>query len=339
MIHFVIVGILVVASTAGLYRFVFDNPNFSLLPAQASTQAVFIDELFQIHWLVISFFVSLIIVFLLYSVIVFRRKAGDEGDGEHFEGNTQLEIMWILLPLILVLVVAVIGAQTLDKVEMRSTNELEVKVIASQWNWRFEYPEYDLTSDVLVIPLNQPVLLKLTSEDVIHSFWVPEFRVKQDVLPGGEDFIKELRITPTKINDFKIRCAELCGQRHYAMLADVKVVSEFEFDNWIVEQSGECVLSAEECGNRWANQFGCVACHSIDGSKIVGPSWLGLFESEVPLVGGTTVFGDEDYIRRSILEPDFQIHEGFVNLMPSTFGETLTTEQIDQIIAFIISLK
>ncbi len=337
MIHFVIVGVLVLLSTYGLYNFVLTNE--ILLPIQASEQAIPIDNLFEIQWFFISFFFSLIVIFLLYSVVVFRRKKGDDGAGEHFEGNTVLEIVWTVVPLIIVLFLALKGSEALAEVERRDPNAYEVTVVASQWNWRFEYPDGE-TSNTLVLPLDTQILLRMYSNDVIHSFWVPEFRVKQDILPGGGEYIRELRITPNQLGDFKIRCAELCGQLHYSMLADVSVISQDDFDFWIKEQGGGCESDDVTCGKLWVDQNACTACHSLTGEVIVGPSWKGLYGSDVKLNDGSTVVADEEYIRSSILQPDYQVHEGFSGiLMPSTFSESLTSEQIDQIIAFIQSLE
>ena len=337
MIHFLIVGVLVLGSTYALYTYVLTND--VLLPKQASMQAVAIDQLFQLHWLFISFFVSLIVVFVLYSVIVFRRKKGEQGDGAYFEGNTPLEIVWTIIPLGIVLFLAYRGAQTLGQVELRKSDAIEINVVAQQWSWRFDYPD-GFSSDRLVLPVDKQILLRLHSEDVIHSFWVPEFRVKQDVLPGGEEFIRELRITPIKTGLYKVRCAELCGSQHYAMLADVVVMEESGYEDWVALQSAACELSDAECGQKWATQFGCLACHSIDGTKIVGPTWFDLFGHQVTLSDGSTVTADEEYIRMSILDPNAQVVQDFSpDVMPGTFGDRLTDEQINQIIAFIKSLS
>jgi cytochrome c oxidase subunit 2 len=337
MIHFLIVGVLVLGSTYALYTYVLTND--ILLPVGASQQAVAIDELFQVHWFFISFFLSLIVVFILYSVIVFRRKKGEQGDGAYFEGNTPLEIAWTIIPLGIVLFLAYRGAQTLGDVELRKSDAIEISVVAQQWAWRFDYPD-GFSSDKLVLPEGKQILLRLHSEDVIHSFWVPEFRVKQDVLPGGEDFVRELRITPNQQGTFKVRCAELCGSQHYAMRADVVVMDPAGYADWVLEQTGTCELSDAECGQKWATQYGCLACHSTDGTKIVGPTWLDLFGHQVLLNDGTTVMADENYLHNSIMDPNMQVVAEFSpDIMPGNFSERLTDEQIAQIIAFIQSLS
>ena len=337
MIHYVIVSILVIISTllirTGLHR-------VNLLPAQASAEAKTVDWLFGVHIDLISFLFSLIVVFILYSLIVFRKKKGDESDGAFFEGNSTLEVIWTIVPLGIVLFLAFTGANSLADIERRDPDALKVDVIASQWSWRFEYPAYNIISNELYLPLNQQVLLRMQSTDVIHSFWVPEFRVKQDVLPGGKDFIRELRITPTQIGDFKVRCAELCGREHYAMVADVFVVSAEDFESWVEKAQAECDLGPVGCGERWAITYGCFSCHSVDGTTLVGPTWQGLFGSTVNLSDGTSVLADEDYLLESIIDPNAKIHEGFnAGVMPQTFGNTIPESDLNDIIEFIKNLQ
>jgi cytochrome c oxidase subunit 2 len=336
MIHLIIVAILVALSTFLLGYFL---TNADLLPAQASQQAVTIDGLMGIHFWLIAFFFSLIVVFILYSVVVFRRRKGEQGDGVYSTGNTRLEIIWTVVPIGIVLWLAVIGSAYLANVERADPQAMQVDVFAAQWNWRFQYDNGVVSPD-LVLPVDRQVILRLHSEDVIHSFYVPEFRVKQDVLPGGDAYVRELRITPNQAGQFKVQCAEICGQLHYDMRADVIVVAQAEFDQWLEQQGGECDLEDAECGERWATQFGCVACHSQDGTVIVGPSWQGVFGSEEDLADGSSTLVDEAYLRESILDPNAQVVGGFApGIMPQNFAELLTDEQIDQIIAFIESLQ
>ena len=337
MIHYIIVSILVAIST---FLIQYGLTHIRLLPAQASVQAETVDWLFGIHIWLISFLFSLIVVFLLYSLIVFRKRKGDESDGPYITGNSKLEMIWTAGPLAIVLIVAFLGAQSLADIERRDPDALRVNVIASQWVWRFEYPGYNITSPDLVLPVDKQVVLLLQSTDVIHSFWVPEFRVKQDALPGGKNFIRELRVTPNEIGTYKVRCAELCGTQHYAMVADVRVVDQDEFDAWVAEAQLGCDLEASQCGERWATNYGCFSCHSIDGSELVGPTWLGLYQSTVTLQDGSTVQADEDYLRESIINPNAMIPEGFpAGVMPQNFGDQIPEEQINEIIEFIKSLQ
>lgn len=349
MIHLIIVSVLVIISTVLLGLFLTNAP---ILPVQASVQAETVDWLFGIHWWFIAFFFSLITVFILYSVIVFRRRKGERGDGQYTTGHHNLEIIWTVVPIAIVLWLAVVGGSTLADVERRDPQAITIDVYASQWVWRFEYtvtvpgqdgaPEVTtaVSSDTLYLPKDRQAVLRLHSTDVIHSFFVPEFRLKQDVLPGGEEFTRELRVTPKTAGTFMVRCAEICGRLHYDMQADVTVVAEEEFNAWLAEQSGDCNLTDAECGQRWAATYGCTACHSINGDAGVGPTWLGIFGSQEELTDGTSVTVDEAYLHESIIDPNAKIVAGFQpGIMPQTFGEQLTEEQIQQIIAFIMSLQ
>jgi cytochrome c oxidase subunit 2 len=335
MKHFVIAAILVVIVTALL---IVGLDRVQILPVQASLQANSIDSLFNLEFKVIAFLFSLIVVFMVYSVIFFRRKKGDDSDAAHIEGNRNLEVIWTLAPLATVLFFAYLGGESLAETLRPDPQALEIDVTASQWSWRFEYPDTGIVSTELMLPLDKQVLLRLSSTDVIHSFWVPEFRVKQDALPGGQDFIRDLRITPTEIGNYKVRCAELCGLQHAYMLADVKVISQADFDQWVNEQtsvSDDPVVR----GRQYAEQFGCLACHSTDGSTLVGPTWQGVFGHEVTLEDGSTVVSDEAYLRESILNPSAKIVSGFQNIMPPNIAADMSDAQLADIIEYIKSLR
>jgi len=227
-----------------------------------------------------------------------------------------------------------------------------VSVTGSQWRWTFEYPEQDVTTGRLVLPVDQPILLELESEDVLHSFWVPEFRVKQDLVPG---FMNTLRITPTELGDYKVRCAEICGTRHAEMLADVQVVSRQEFDQWVIDsQFRYSDLTPEERGRRFYEvDFDCSGCHSLDGTTLVGPTWQGLWMREEEMADGSTVVADEEYIRNSILNPNAHVVAGFnPDVMPPNYEERIAELEaeilqnegaeinvIDDLIAFIQTLE
>jgi cytochrome c oxidase subunit 2 len=305
-----------------------------LLPDLASEQGRYIDELFQVHTWIIAFLFALIMGFMLYSILVFRRKDGDESDAAHIEGNNKLEITWTVIPLITVLSVAAIGANTLSKVTAMDPQALEIKVVGQQWSWRFEYPEAGVVSDVLMLPLEQQALLLMESTDVIHSFWVPEFRVKQDLVPG---ITTEVRITPDELGEYTLRCAEVCGLQHTYMLADVKVVQEAEFSSWL---ASEAAIADDPVarGQKVYEQYGCKACHSIDGSQAVGPTFLGSYGRTVNLEDGTTVVADDTYLYQSIVDPNSQIVQGFAPAMPQNYSEQLSDEQISDVIEFIKSL-
>ena len=333
MKHYIIVGILVIAFTflihAGLV-------GIGLLPVQASLQATSIDQLIYVHVWIISFLFSLITVALSYSLIVFRRKKGETGEGAYFTGNNPLEITWTLIPLLAVIVLAYVGAGSLGVIRRIDPSAVVVKVIAQQWSWQFQYPDYGIVSTDLILPAGKQVDLQLTSRDVIHGFWIPEFRVKQDLVPGQTN---DLRLTPTMIGDYTLRCSVLCGLKHAYMLGKVKVLSLADFQAWITQQQSVVITDPAIRGQLLVSQNGCASCHSVDGTKGIGPTWARLYGSTVTLSDGTQVTADDQYLTNSINDPNLQIVKGFpANRMPD-FAGSFTPQQIADIIAYIKSLK
>lgn len=225
--HFVNAGVLVVIATVVLNWLLSSVLPF---PPQASTQSKIIDQLFSYHVLLIAFLFSLVVVFMLYSLVVFRRREGDDEDGEHFEGNTTLEIGWTVAPMALVILFAYLGVTSLNEITRPQENETVIRVEGFQWGWTFTYPD-GVVSEELVLQNNVPVKLEMYSRDVLHSFWVPAFRVKQDLVPGEQN-MKEIRFTPSLEGEYAVRCAELCGLSHWSMVRDVRVVSETAYQEW-----------------------------------------------------------------------------------------------------------
>ena len=333
MLHFFVVGILVIVTAILAY---FGVNILWVMPAEASTQAASIDWLWNIQMIAMSFLFALIVVPLVYSLIVFRRRKGETGEGEHFEGNTKLEIAWTIVPLIVVLGMAYIGAGNLADTRRADPNAMVVKVTGIQWSWKFEY-DTGVVSDELHLPVNKQVLLQMTSTDVVHSFWVPEFRVKQDLVPGR---ITELRITPTIEGEYQVACAELCGTSHSYMTKPVFVTSEKEYTAWMGEQVALAAAldTPEARGQALVAANGCNACHSIDGAQSpLGPTWFGVAGSEVTLSDGTTVIADDDFLTESIKSPQAKIVAGFENQLMPTYG--FSDQQIADLVAYIKTLR
>jgi cytochrome c oxidase subunit 2 len=333
MKHFIILAILIIASTFLLHA---GLTSIGLFPVQASTQAVEIDKLFGVHLWLISALFSLIFVILLYSLVVFRRKKGDTGYGAYIVGNTRLEIFWTLIPLFVVIFLAYLGAQSLGVIRRVDPSALVVRVTAGQWFWKFQYADSGVTSTTLYLPAGRQIDLQMTSLDVIHSFWVPEFRVKQDIVPGQTN---EMRITPIKIGTYKVRCSELCGTRHAYMETSVFVVSPQDFDTWVAQQAATVPVDPVSRGEQLVQQNGCTNCHSVTGSVGIGPTWFHLYQSDVILSDGSDVPADTDYLRTSIITPNLNVVQGFFpNVMPN-FADVLDQTQVEDIIAYIQSLK
>ncbi len=283
MRHFVVIVVLVGIVTAGL-GFLLGPQN--ILPALASEEGAYVDQLFSVYAFVISFFFALIVIIILYSAVVFRRKKGDDEPGADVHGNTTLEILWTIIPLGILLFFAGLSAGYLVDSMEAEEDEMLVQVTAAQWAWRFDYPDLGLSSAELVLPKGQQVHFRLDSLDVIHSFWVPEFRLKQDVVPG---ITTSLRLKPTLEGQYTVRCAELCGLRHDKMLAPVTVMVPAQFDAWVAEQRDRSALTLpKNVVNVWPNSVVVwAAIRSMAASWWDRPGWessgrRSCFKTELP---------------------------------------------------------
>lgn len=336
--HFVIVAVIVfitaIITIIGLSR-------VRWMSTPASAQAHSVDSLLGIELVAIGFLFALVMVFMLYSIVAFRRRNNEETDGDHFEGHTKLEITWTVLPLITVLALSVLGARGLAQATSAKADEMKVHVTAFSWGWKFAYPDLGIdASPTLYLPVDQHILLQMNSvdTDVIHDFWVPEFRVKQDLVPGVPT---QLRITPNKIGQYTVMCDELCGTGHTDMQAPIQVVSAGDFDAWVAaQQPSTDPAEMAKLGAELATSQGCAACHNVTGDPGgIGPTWKGLFGHDVKMADGATVTADEAYITESIVNPLAKIVEGYQPIMPASYGEVLTEQQIGYIVAYIKSLQ
>jgi cytochrome c oxidase subunit 2 len=213
-----------------------------------------------------------------------------------------------------------------------------INVTGRQWKWDFEYENGKKTSDEYAVPVGKPIRMVMTSTDVLHSFFIPSMRVKKDVVPG---MYTSINFTPVKTGTYNTFCTEYCGKDHSAMLATLHVLPEAEYKRWVEDRSDELLkasMSPVKLGKKLYAEKGCNACHSLDGAKIVGPTFLKLFGSEKKFADGTSGTADEEYIRASILNPNKQIVEGYPsNLMPVFEGQ-VTDDELKGLVSFIRSL-
>jgi cytochrome c oxidase subunit 2 len=309
------------------------------LPEVASDFAGKVDAV--IWFITIISLISFILVTagLVYFAIKYRKRSEGE-ETPYITGNHFLETLWTIIPSILVMMIFVYGFVVFKEMRTPPQEALEVNVVGKQWLWQFQYDNGKSTINELYVQQNRPVKLVMRSDDVIHSFFVPTFRVKQDLVGGMYTY---LWFTPTKVGIFDLFCAEYCGTGHSAMLGKVIVMSPETYERWkrSEEEDGKkvaSILPPEEQGKQLYTQRGCNACHSIDGSPGVGPTWKGLFGHEVVMQDGTKVTVDENYIRESILEPQAKIVKGYQPVMPS-FKGILSDEDISAIIAYLKTLK
>ena len=312
----------------------------SWLPEAASNFAERVDNVLIFITVISLIFFILITACLVYFSIKYRKKSDDD-ETPYITGNQTLEIIWTLVPSVLLIIIFIWGFLVYKDMRTPPKDAIEINVVARQWLWQFEYGNGSKTINELYLQKNRPVRLVMRADDVIHSFFVPAFRVKQDILPGR---YTQLWFTPTKIGTFDLFCAEYCGTGHSVMLARVNVLSPESYDRWAkgdeVEGAitGDRGLSLVEKGEKLYKERGCNACHSIDGSVQVGPSFKGLFRRKGEFQDGSEYKADENYIRNSILNPQGQIVQGYQPVMPSYKG-ILSGDDVTAIIEYMKTLK
>jgi cytochrome c oxidase subunit 2 len=300
------------------------------MPDGLSTLAPTVDNLFYfVTWVSTILFAGVIIA-MIYFAIRYRRRSA-EYVPVPVEESKVLEISWIVIPTILVLITFNWGFKGYMKLAVSPPDSYQITVRAKQWLWEFEYPNGLVTTNELHVPVGRPVRLHMSSEDVLHSLFIPVFRVKQDVLPNR---YTSLWFEATTEGEYDVFCTEYCGTSHSGMLAKVVVESQEAFQTWLESGGGMADLPLEELGEQLYRQQGCVACHTIDGSRLVGPSFQNLFGSQRTFEDGSSAVADENYIRQSIIEPNAHIVQGFQPLMPASYG-SLQERQISALIAFI----
>ena len=304
------------------------TPDFRLFPDSASTFSDRVDHLYLFLVIVAAFFTALIASLIIYFSIKYRRRMHREQ--VNITGNYWLEVTWVIIPLMLTMVMFVWGAKIFLEMRTMPANPLSIRVVAKQWMWKIQHPQGRAEINELHVPMNQPVQLNMISQDVIHSFYIPSFRVKQDVLPG---YYSSLWFEATKPGRYHLFCAEYCGTNHSQMLGTIVVTTPEEYSNWLAQTSTE---SAEVAGGHLFERFRCASCHKTDGTGD-GPSLVGLVGSRVPLAGGAAIANDQ-YLRDSILNPAKQIVASFEPIMPSFQGQ-LNEAEVQELIAYIETLK
>ena len=263
---------------------------------------------------------------IVYSVRTFRVQPDDDSDGPPIHGHTGIEILWTVIPFVLVTAIAIVSAVVLAENGDAGSNPLRVNVFAQQFAWRFEYPQQDgLRSGELVLQLDRSTKLELQAADVIHSFWIPQMGQKQDAVPG---ITTELVITPTRTGTFTVICTELCGLGHATMRARARVVTKGEFQRWVRQQQRPA--GGGGGGGEGAQLFasaGCGGCHALQKAGTdaqVGPSL-----DDIGSKGA-------DFVRESIVDPNADVTQGYQpGVMPTTFGESLSNQEIDALVQYL----
>lgn len=316
--------------------------DFPFFPEQASTVAERVDLLyFALIGLSLVFAGILPFVILYLAVKYHRSQRVDRSNPVN--SSMKLELTWAIIPLILAMGVFFWSAWLYMDMTRPPPETLEIYVIGKQWMWHAQHPSGKRENNELHVPIGQPVRLIMTSQDVIHSFYIPAFRVKQDVLPGR---YTEMWFEATRLGEYHLFCAEYCGTEHAVMGGRVVVMSLGDYQRWlatdttvVIPQQGPAAAGAEPMAVAGAQLFqtqGCVSCHRPEGGGL-GPSLEGLFGETVQLATGETLIADETYLRESILQPNARVVAGYNPIMP-TYEGRLTEEQITQLIAYIKSI-
>jgi cytochrome c oxidase subunit 2 len=292
-----------------------------------------VDNVFLYILLICVLLLTLITFLMVYFVIRYRREKHPQA--ADIEGSTWLEIAWTVIPTLIVLTMFYYGLTGFQFLKKVPEGAIPVKVMARQWSWLFQY-ENGTQDTELRVPVGKPVKLVLTSQDVIHGFYAPAFRIKQDAVPGMETY---LWFQPTETGTFDVMCSQYCGLEHSHMLTKIVVLPQEEFTKWYQGKKQEVALKARPAGSKLYQEKGCVACHSTDGSPRVGPTFKGLFgKTEKVTTAGKeeAVVADETFIRRFILEPNVVHIEGYPPIMPKV---SMTDEELTALVDYIKSLK
>jgi cytochrome c oxidase subunit 2 len=303
--------------------------NFPLWPQQASTMARNVDALYIFLLIVCGMMTLLIFVCLVYFAARFRHRPGVRA--EQIEGSTPLEITWSTIPFVIFMVIFAWGAVVYFKERTPPADATEVYVVAKQWMWKVEHAEGQREINELHVPVGRDVRLIMTSQDVIHSFYIPAFRIKQDVLPGRYT-VEWFRATKPGV--YHLFCAEYCGTQHSGMVGDIVVQEPAQYEAWM---NGGSTGPLSATGEKVFAELGCATCHHND-SQGRGPNLQGVFGKPVQLADGRTVTADEDYVRQCILDPGARRVKGFQPIMP-TFQGLVSEEQVNALVAYIKSIS
>ena len=304
----------------------------SFIPESASTMSWKVDALYFYLSGVTVFFTLLISSILVFFVIRYRRRTPYEIP-RPIAGSHKLETLWTVIPFVIAMTMFAWGASVYFEQYSPPKNAIEIYVVGKQWMWKIQHSTGQREINELHIPVGRKVKLIMTTEDVIHDFFVPAFRIKADVVPGR--YTSEW-FEATKPGTYHLFCAEYCGMNHSGMIGSVIVMEPREFDNWLSGNAGNQTPAV--AGQQLYQSLGCVSCHGANGEGGRGPTLAGLFGRQTLLSTGQTVRADEAYIRESIINPQAKLVAGFGPIMP-TFQGQVSEDQLVQLLAFIKSLQ
>lgn len=312
----------------------------SAMPEAASAHAASIDVLYWFLILSCAVLFLLVIAPLFYIIFRYRRKHVNQRAESQKAHNFWLESLWTFLPFIYLAVLFVWGFWQYLDMYVAPHDAKELRVVGQKWQWAVDYPTEEISvagvGATVAVPVNRPVKLIMSSQDVIHSFFIPNLRVKQDVVPGR---YSTLWFQADKVGEYPILCAEYCGDLHSQMLAKLVVMSEDDYGKWIENiKAADKDTPLPELGKKLYTKLGCIACHSLDGSIKLAPSFKGVYGKMEEFSDGTSAKIDDDYIRNKILKPQQHVAKGYPPIMPSFQGR-VSERELSGLIAFIKSLS
>lgn len=298
-----------------------------------------VDTAFLVIISISLFFLVGLMLVMIYFIFRYNKKRNPVAS--QIDGNNTLEVIWTVIPLILVMAMFWFGWTAWKPLyEEPPKNAMPIKTISRMWKFTFQY-ENGKMMDTLYVPQGKPVVLDLVSVDVIHSFYIPAFRIKQDVIPGKKLHAWFIGNSPGKYDIF---CAEYCGLQHSSMYTAVKVLPQAEFDKWYIDTTAVAPAAATPllAGAEIIRTLGCIACHSTDGTTLTGPSFKGVFGHEVTVITAgkeRSLTVNEEYIKKSILEPNADVVKGFNANLMQTYKGQISDKQLEDVIEYIKSLK
>jgi cytochrome c oxidase subunit II len=305
------------------------------LPPDASKERGRIDFVFWFTIVICIVIFSLVVAVLVYSILKFRAAPDDDSDGPPIHGHTGLEITWTLVPTVLVTAIGIVSAIALSRDDAIAKNALHIDVIAQQFTWTFKYPDANgLTSSTLMLPNGREAVLDFQSRDVIHAFFVPEFRENMDIVPG---LTTTINVTPTRIGTYPVICNELCGLGHATMRSTAQVMTPTAFDKWLKGQSKAVTSpSPATAGAAVFKNNGCAACHTLTAASATGK--IGPDLDKLPADARQAKQPLASFVRTSITDPNAYIQPGYPkNVMPETFGKAIPKQQLDALVTYLIN--
>ena len=307
----------------------------------ASGQAARVDGVFLLILFIGVFFFLLTQGLLIYFAVKYRRRRPDrDNETPQITGNHLLEFFWILIPSIVVVIIFYYGWRVYTDQRIPMAGATEVYVNARQWMYEIKYPDGRTAINEIRVPAGKPVKFILSASDVLHGFYLPDFRVKMDMIPGR---VTTLWVQPDHPGSYQIFCTVYCGTGHSNMLARLTVMPPREYAEWVEHGGRESGEGGEHeslavRGERILKTAGCHNCHAVDGKGKIGPNFRGLYGSKVPLEGGKSVTADEEYLQESIVDPGSKVVMGYPNVMP-TYKATLSKEDVDAVAAYLKTLQ